>query len=206
MTITSARHTHVIDVSPQVRGIKHAPEIGKVDDLHFLHWQHNGGIEISNHFKFIANEFPVTLLSIGVGLGQRGVLLEGTSYDDAVLAQTTRRTTMLEMRPFEIDTEQRRREWYRLLTALEQRLVLAKKFPGMLTDELSDYLFDRSTGHIGSLMTLLERGCQRAIRRGTEALTKPLLETIKIDSAAEKARRELRSAYRTRRLPTPPPP
>jgi hypothetical protein len=173
-----------------------------IDDLHFLHWQHNGGIEISNHFKFIANEFPLTLLSIGVGLGERGVLLEGTTYADAVLAQTTRRTTMLEMRPFAIDTERGRREWQRLMTALQQRLVLARKFPGMLTDELSDYLFNRSTGHIGSLMTLLERGCQRAIRRGTEALTKPLLDTIKIDSAAEQARRELESAYRTRGLRT----
>lgn len=29
-----------------------------IDDLHFLHWQHHGGIEISNHFKYIANDFP----------------------------------------------------------------------------------------------------------------------------------------------------
>ena len=173
-----------------------------IDDLHFLHWQHNGGIEISNHFKFIANEFPVTLLSIGVGLGERGVLLEGTTCEDTVLAQTTRRTTMLEMRPFDNDDERGCREWRRLMTALEQRIVLSEKYPGMLTDELSDYLFKRSTGHIGSLMTLIERGCQRAIRSGTEALTQPLLDTIKIDSAAEQARRELGLAYRTRRLRT----
>ena len=117
-----------------------ASVVGKVDDLHFLHWQHNGGVEISNHFKYIANDFPLTLLSIGIGLGERGVLMEGTSYDDAVLAQTTRRTTMLEMRPYTISTERGRRQWRQLLTTIEQRLILGSKRQGMLADDLSDYL------------------------------------------------------------------
>ncbi|MCC9737658.1 TniB family NTP-binding protein [Streptomyces sp. MNU89] len=33
-----------------------------VDDLHSLRWRATGGVEVSNHFKYIANEFPVTLL------------------------------------------------------------------------------------------------------------------------------------------------
>jgi hypothetical protein len=37
-----------------------------------------------------------------------------------------------------------------MLLAIEQRLVLAGKHPGMLADELSDYLFARSTGHSAS--------------------------------------------------------
>jgi sarcosine oxidase delta subunit len=180
--------------------------VGKIDDLHFLHWQHHGGVEISNHFKYIANEFPITLLSIGIGLGERGVLLEGTSYDDAVLAQTMRRTTMLDMRPYAINTEQARRNWRTLLATIEQKLVLGSKHPGMLADELSDYLFIRSTGHIGSLMELIRRGCAKAVRTRAETLTQQLLDTIKIDSAAEKARRELDVAFRTRRLTTRPNP
>jgi hypothetical protein len=95
-------------------------------------------VEISNHFKYIANEFPVTLLFIGVGLAERGLFSEGTSYRDAVLAQTGRRTTPLDMRPFIIDTDAGRREWRQMLLALEQRLVLANKNPGMLADDLSD--------------------------------------------------------------------
>jgi sarcosine oxidase delta subunit len=74
----------------------------------------------------------------------------------------------------------------------------------MLADELSDYLYIRSTGHIGSLMELIRRGCAKAIRTKTETLTEELLESIKIDSAAEKARRELEVAFRTRRLTTHP--
>lgn len=48
-----------------------------VDDLHFLRWRNRSGVEVSNHFKYIANEFPVTLLMIGVGLKMRGLFDEG---------------------------------------------------------------------------------------------------------------------------------
>ncbi|MCZ4088539.1 AAA family ATPase, partial [Streptomyces antarcticus] len=71
-----------------------------VDDLHFLRWRATGGVEVSNHFKYVANEFPVTLLFVGVGLAKRGLFAEGESYDNAVLAQTGRRTTRLDMGSF----------------------------------------------------------------------------------------------------------
>ncbi|MDO3013325.1 ATP-binding protein [Mycobacteroides abscessus] len=173
-----------------------------VDDLHFLRWRNSVGVEISNHFKYIANEFPVTLIFVGVGLAARGLFSEGHSYEDAVIAQTGRRTTKLDMRPFAIDTDEGRREWRQLLLTLEKRIVLAEKHPGMLADHLSDYLFARSTGHIGSLMTLINRGCQRAVRTGTEVLSRELMDRVKIDEASEKARQELAMAFETRRLTT----
>ena len=175
-----------------------------VDDLHFLRWRLSSGVEISNHLKYIANEFPVTLLLIGVGLQVGGLLSEGRSYSDAVLAQTGRRTTVLDMRPFLVTTEEGRREWRQLLLAIEERLVLADTTPGMLAEHLSDYLYARSTGHIGSLMTLINRGCQRAVRTGTERLTASLLDNVKNDAAAEKARQELDAAIRARNITTTP--
>jgi hypothetical protein len=175
-----------------------------VDDLHFLRWRLSSGVEISNHLKYIANEFPVTLLLIGVGLEAGGLLSEGRSYSDAVLAQTGRRTTVLDMRPFLVSTEEGRREWRQLLLAIEERLVLADTTPGMLAEHLSDYLYARSTGHIGSLMTLINRGCQRAVRTGTERLTVSLLDNVKNDAAAEKARQELDAAIRARNITTTP--
>jgi AAA domain-containing protein len=171
-----------------------------VDDLHFLRWRAASGVEVSNQFKYIANEFPVTLVLIGVGLGERGLFSEGDSYTNAVLAQTGRRTTPLDMRPFTINTEERRCEWRQMLLAIEQRLALAEKRPGMLAEELADYLFARSTGHIGSLMTLINRGCQRAVRTGAERLNQDLLDSVKNDAAAETARRELDAAIQARRL------
>ncbi|SDY01762.1 TniB protein [Saccharopolyspora shandongensis] len=173
-----------------------------VDDLHFLRWRAKSGVEVSNHFKYIANEFPVTLLFIGVGLADRGLFSEGSSCTDAVLAQTGRRTTPLDMRPFTVDSDTGRWEWRQMLLALEQRLVLANVHPGMLAENLSDYLFARSTGHIGSLMTLINRGCQRAVRTGVERLDQDLLDGVKNDAAAETARRELNAAIQARRLTT----
>ncbi|MGA7532313.1 MAG: ATP-binding protein [Pseudolabrys sp.] len=175
-----------------------------VDDMHFLRWRLSSGVEISNHLKYIANEFPVTLLLIGVGLEAGGLLSEGRSYSDAVLAQTGRRTTVLDMRPFLVSTEEGRREWRQLLLAIEERLVLADTTPGMLAEHLSDYLYARSTGHIGSLMTLINRGCQRAVRTGTDRLTVSLLDNVKNDAAAEKARQELDAAIRARNITTTP--
>jgi AAA domain len=173
-----------------------------IDDLHFLRWGRTKGIEVSNHFKYIANEFPVTLVMVGTDLAARGLFSEGGSFDDGPLAQTGRRTTTLDMEPFKVDTDQQRREWRQLLLGIERKLVLADKFPGMLADELSDYLFARSTGHIGSLMTLINRGCQRAVRTGAERLDRELMDRVKNDVAAEKARRELELKLESRRITT----
>ncbi|MFD9861600.1 AAA family ATPase [Streptomyces alboflavus] len=175
-----------------------------VDDLHFLRWRNRSGVEVSNHFKYIANEFPVTLLMIGVGLKKRGLFDEGEDFEDAVVAQTGRRTTRLGMEPFTVTTEQGRRNWRDMLLGIEQRVVLADKRPGMIADDLSDYLFARSTGHIGSLMTLVNRGCQKAVRTGAERLDEELLSTVKNDAAAEEARRELELALETGKMTSRP--
>lgn len=156
-----------------------------VDDLHFLRWRNTAGVEISNHFKYIANEFPVTLIFVGVGLAARGLFSEGHSYEDAVIAQTGRRTTKRDVQPFVINTDEGRREWRKLPLALEKRIVLVDKQPGMLADDLSDYLFARSTGHVGSLMTLINRGRQRAVRTGAENLSQELLDLVKNDAASD---------------------
>jgi hypothetical protein len=129
------------------------------------------------------------MIFIGVGLAARGLYSEGSEYQDAVLAQTGRRTTALDMEPFAVNTERGRRQWRQLLLAIEYRVVLADKYPGMIADDLCDYLYARSTGHIGSLMTLINRGCQRAVRSGEEKLTTELLDNIKIDAASERPAR-----------------
>ena len=106
-----------------------------LDDLHFLKWRNTNGVEVSNHLKWIANEFPVTLMMIGVGLADKGLFTEGGPRQDAVLAQTGRRTTRLGMRPFTIRSEAGRANGGNTLLAMEQRVVLADKYPGMVADE-----------------------------------------------------------------------
>ena len=75
--------------------------------------------------------------------------------------------------------------------------MLAGAHPGMVADDLAGYLFARSTGHFASLMTLIARGCRRAVRTGAEKLTRDLLDQVRNDAAAEAARP--RAAGRVRR-------
>ena len=173
-----------------------------IDDLHFLRWRNTAGVEISNHFKYIANEFPVTLIYVGVDLDRRGLFFDGQPHTDRAIAQTARRTTKLTMAPFGVETERHRRQWHQLLLTLEQRVVLVDKRPGMLATDLSDYLFARSSGHIGSLMTLINRGCLRAVRTGREYLDCDLLDAVKIDTGADCRRAEFDAAFDSRTLTT----
>ena len=41
-------------------------------DVHFLDISRRDGREVANHFKWLANVFPVTFLFVGVGLRARG--------------------------------------------------------------------------------------------------------------------------------------
>lgn len=185
-----------------------------LDDLHFLRFPSTNSIELSNHFKGIANTFNLTIIFVGVGLAESGLLTEGRPPDtglqvidegrsargervrSAVPSQTARRTVPFTMDPFLVSSQEGRRNWRNLLLAIERKLVLANSGRGMLADELPDYLYERSTGHIGSLMTLIRVGCSRAIRNGQEELTKDLLESVKLDGAAEAARKQVAAAIR----------
>ncbi|MFD0348390.1 hypothetical protein ACFQ0M_24840 [Kitasatospora aburaviensis] len=53
-------------------------------------------------------------------------------------------------------------------------------------------------------MTLINRGCQRAIRCGDERLSRDLLDRVKNDEASENARRELEAALDGRKLTSRP--
>lgn len=170
-----------------------------IDDLHFLRWPSATSIQVSNHFKFIANTFPVTLVFVGVELRNTGLLAEGRS-DSSIVAQTARRTTVLGLNKFDVTTQPERATWRSLLTTIEHRLVLAGNGRGMLADVLPDYLYERTSGHIGSLMTLVNRGCARAIRTGEESLSQVLLDTIPLDAAAEDTRPENAAALRSGKL------
>ena len=177
--------------------------VGIIDDIHFIDPRRKDGLDVSNHLKWLANELSVTFIYAGVGLAGRGLFAEGLTGENAALAQTGRRWTRLELPPFEIVSEQGRQHWQGLLKATERQLVLARAAPGMLM-HLADYLFERTSGHIGSFITLITRGCVKAIRTGEEKLTASLLDGVRIDEASEQARRQLAAAFAAGRLSAAP--
>jgi hypothetical protein len=118
---------------------------------------------------------PVTFLFVGVG--QRARLFnEGLASADAAFSQTARRWNVLTIDPFEIRTHAGQRTWGQPLLGIERDLVLAGSWRGMIASDLPEYLFARSTGHFASLMSLISRGCYRAVRTGVESLTAGLLD------------------------------
>jgi hypothetical protein len=164
-----------------------------VDDVHFLDISRRDGREVANHFKWLANVFPVTFLFVGVGLRARGLLDEGLTGADAAYSQTARRWNVLTLDPFEIRTTAGQQTWRQLLLGIERDLVLAGSRHGMIAGDLPEYLFARSSGHFASLMSLISRGCYRAVKTGAESLTAALLDAVRIDQAAEDARGQLQA-------------
>ncbi|MFC1408801.1 TniQ family protein [Streptacidiphilus sp. N1-12] len=162
-----------------------------IDDVHFLAGPRANSARMANQLKYLSNVFPVTLIYIGVGVRERGILREGLSDEETLFAQFGRRTTPLTLPPFDIESESGREEWRTLLLTIERQLVLADAYPGMLADDLSDYLYARSTGHFASLMALVNRGSLRAIRKGVERLDEALMDRVRNDAAAEDARQGL---------------
>lgn len=172
-----------------------------VDDVHFLDVNRRDGREVANHFKWLANTFPVTFFFVGVGLRARGLLDEGLCGADAAFSQTARRWSVASLDPFEVATKTGRATWRQLLLGIEREVVLANAHRGMIARDLSDYLFARSSGHFASLMSLIARGCYRAVKTGTEALSADLFDAVRIDQAAEAARVQLHAALSAGLLP-----
>ncbi|MEU6335595.1 ATP-binding protein [Streptomyces cellulosae] len=168
-------------------------QLGIIDDIHFIDLDRRDGLAVSNHLKWLANELPVTFIYVGVGLAERRFFADGLSGKNVALAQTARRWTRLEVAPFCLSSDHGRRHWRSLLKATERQLTLADHRPGMLGRN-ADYLFERTSGHIGSYFTLVMRGCYRAIRTGIEALTRDLLDEVRLDEASEQARQQLAAA------------
>jgi hypothetical protein len=175
--------------------------IGIVDELHFMNVKRADGIEVSNHLKSLANLLGITFIFAGVGLVDRGIFSEGLDTKHRIFAQTARRATRLALPPFTIEDDDGKEAWRNLLKATEQQVVLAEHRPGDLT-KMSDYLFARTTGHIGSCMTLISRGCTQAIFDGVERLTEELLDRFRIDEAAEDERTGLQENFAAGKLTT----
>lgn len=176
---------------------RHDTRLVIIDDLHFLNLRSNDSIQVANQLKWLANEYDATFVFAGVALRESGLLVEGRTGDDAALAQTFRRWTVLGMTSFSMKTPTDKREWARLMVSLDKAVVLADGHDRMIQD-MATYMFIRTGGNIGSLMDLIRRGTSRAIRTGRERLDIPLLDEIRLDEGAEAGRTDRATRHRPR--------
>ena len=88
-----------------------------IDDLNFININTKNGREAANHFKWLANEFQVTFLYVGVGLKANGLLREGLKDDLEHFAQIARRWTRTSLKPFAPDDP---KTWRKILLSIEK--------------------------------------------------------------------------------------
>jgi hypothetical protein len=158
-----------------------------LDDIHFLRVRDKSGREVNDYLKYLATVIPATFIYAGIDLEECGILNEGRGrFESQASSQIASRFTRLRVERFEIRTGDGRRAWRRLLAGIEQQLVLMNASEGMLTnDRMAHYLFGRTSGEIGSLMSLIRQGAIVAIDSGVECLTEKLLGGVQLNHAAE---------------------
>jgi hypothetical protein len=138
----------------------------------------------------------VTLVGVGVGIPQSGLLREGRTdprgtgwvlpayngFNDEAATQTERRFDLVNLDPFRYDTPEGMAAWIAHLAGIEDQIRLFHAAPGMLSaGTMPEYLYRRTGGIVGLLERLVEDGCALAISDGTENLTETLLDTAEIN-------------------------
>jgi hypothetical protein len=145
---------------------------------------------------------PVTLILVGVGIPQSGLLRQGRkdaatrqwvfppvtdrgrSPNDEAATQTERRFDLVDLDPFRYDTPGQIAAWTAHLVGLETHLRLLNATEGMLSgDGMPEYLYRRASGIVGILEKIIQTGCRHAIQTGEERLTTALLDRCTLSPA-----------------------
>ncbi|WP_439564939.1 TniB family NTP-binding protein [Microcella sp.] len=154
-----------------------------VDELHNLAHRNVGNGDSVDVLKSLHNDVAATFVYAGIDL-LSGNLLAGTRGQ-----QIASRFEALQMLPYlPHDTE--RGDWVKLLASYERELLLTEHPSGSIP-EMRGYLYERTSGSVGSLSRLLSSAAIEAItnRELPEVITQALLETIRVDHTAEARRR-----------------
>jgi hypothetical protein len=158
-----------------------------VDDIDRMVNTPQRGLHLNALLKALITNVPATHVYAGIRTEENAGLGTGEALRSGVHAQTRKRFQLAPFGDFKqphSDPEDHE-PWSKLLQALERAMVLASAEPRMLRD-LAPYLHDRTGGNLRSLITLLEHGCNGAIRTGRERLTTEILDQIEVDSDAER--------------------
>jgi len=178
---TRANVTDIADAVCQVL-IDARTDLVLVDEIHNLNHGTPAGEDLSDHLKYFTEHLPATFIYAGIDVERCGVFT-GTRG-----RQLAGRCELICTGPFPY-----RPEWAQLIAALEATLRLHRHEPGTLPAQ-AKYLHQRTGGMIGSLTHLIRGAAIRAILGGQEAITRPLLDSVRTGHAAESATRRTSSA------------
>lgn len=154
-----------------------------LDEVHNIRSNRQAGMDAATTMKMFTDEIDATFVIAGIDLdraelfrGEMGLQLDGRrrSHDMRGYA-----------RPNVDDADD---PWMLFLDSWEADLPLLKQKPEMLRQHAS-YIWDRTSGSVGSVRALLAGAARAAIVSGDEAVTRKTLDGIKIDAHAETERR-----------------
>ncbi|MGW7095484.1 TniB family NTP-binding protein [Streptomyces sp. NPDC054874] len=189
--LARATHTDIVDAVCATAAHVHV-DLVLVDELHNLNLGSRSGAEASDQLKYFAERLPATFAYAGIDIESQG-LFAGTRG-----RQIAGRFVVIPAAPFSYATTGDKDAWRGLVGTLESVLRLHEHTPGTLTT-MSDYLFHRTGGMIGSLSQLIRGAAVLAIEDGSETITEELLEIVPIDFAAEQSEELTAPAKATKR-------
>jgi hypothetical protein len=144
-----------------------------VDEIHNLNLATSAGEDMSDHLKYFTEHLPATFVYAGINVERSGL------FTGVRGRQIAGRCVLVNTGPFPDQ-----QEWAGLVATLEAALRLHRHQPGALA-QLTRYLHQRTCGMIGSLSHLIRAAALTAILDGSEAITRPLLDGIPVDHAAQ---------------------
>ncbi|MFF3573847.1 ATP-binding protein [Nocardia jiangxiensis] len=148
-----------------------------VDEIHRLDLTTRKGKDASDQLKYFFDTISATFVYAGLDLD------ESSLFSGVRGRQIAGRFIPINTRSFAHNTVEAKRDWIKLVATMEHSLRLHKHVPGALV-ELAPYLHARTGGMIGSLDQLIYEAANDAIADGTEKISKPHLEAVILDIAA----------------------
>lgn len=156
-----------------------------LDQMQNLDLSRQGDKAVSAHLKELMDTCPATFFGMGVGLETTGLFTEGRRTEHHALAQIAGRFNLHPVAAAEIETEDGRAQWERLLRTFESKTMLLDARQGDLCAELADYIYLRTGGVTGEVMDLLRRGANEAITSGgPERITRKVLSRVSLSHRA----------------------
>lgn len=152
---------------------RHHSSLLIIDDIHLVRGGNTQFSDIRDHIKLLTSKTSLMALIVGIDLHNTAFFKESIGQYSG---QTGGRTTLFTVEHY----SKVGKDWISLLGWIDSNLVLAKHRPGSLTG-MHAYIWNRTKGRIGPLMSLVQLGALEAVRSGREQIDQQLLGSIRID-------------------------
>lgn len=171
---------------------RHGVRVLIVDDVHMLRLTDRSSRLVLDYLKTLNSELGFlhgTILFVGPNLESTPI------FDDP---QIRARLRLFNIDPFEIESDEGRREWQEFLKGCESLLgqYLPKAAPGVLSSQQSAFIWFRCQGFVGDAATLLSGALISVLRRGGRTITREDLLDVPLSARAEDAQAELERRVR----------